>query len=86
LATRREARARVKGKQAWNHVLAHRSAVVLALEPGVDAMELPDRWPTIALGDRKCTFGMCEFTTRDSKHLTYIHTLIVHTFGIPAHD
>jgi hypothetical protein len=42
-ATRREARAHVKGEQAWNHGLARRSAVIMALEPGVDAMELPDR-------------------------------------------
>jgi hypothetical protein len=49
LATRREARAHVKEKQAWNHTLARRSAIVLALEPGVDAMELPDRWPTIMI-------------------------------------
>jgi hypothetical protein len=48
-ATRREARVRVKGEQAWYHALARRSAVILALGLGVDAVELPHRWPAITL-------------------------------------
>jgi hypothetical protein len=72
-ATRREARARVKCEQAWKHALARRSAVILALEPGVDAADLPDRWPTVALGDRKYTFGMCDWPARESNALACIH-------------
>jgi hypothetical protein len=71
--TRREARARVKKKQAWNCALARRSAIILCLEPGVDTMELPDRWPTIVQGEHKYMFGVCEFPTRESKRHAHIH-------------
>jgi hypothetical protein len=70
--TRHDARVRVEKKQVWNCALAHRSAIICSLEPGVDAEELPDKWPTIVQGERKYTFGMCEFPTHESKHLTHI--------------
>jgi hypothetical protein len=59
-STRRDAHASVSRRQAYNHALAIRSAIVLVLEPDVDLTSHPV-WPEYVENGEKITFGRCPF-------------------------
>jgi hypothetical protein len=62
-STRRDAHASVSKRQADNHVLAIRRAIILALEPDVDLASYPV-WPEYVEDGGEITFGRCPFPDR----------------------
>jgi hypothetical protein len=61
--TRHDAHASVSKKQAYNHALAIRSAIILALEPCVNHTPYPV-WPEYVEQGERITFGWCPFPDR----------------------
>jgi hypothetical protein len=67
--TRRDARVSVREKQAYDHALAIRSAIIMAMEPCVD--NTPYRvWPEYVDAGEKVTFGWCPFPDRQRETQT----------------
>jgi hypothetical protein len=64
--SRAVAHASVKESQAYDHAVAVRSAIVMALDPDVDRPAYPV-WPEYVDNGEKLTFGMCPFALRVPK-------------------
>jgi hypothetical protein len=74
-STRHDAHASVSKRQAYNHALAIRSAIVLALEPDVDLTSYP-AWPEYVEDGEKITFGRCPFPDRQPVDGTSLGTFV----------